>query len=228
MTHRTLTTALLAATFAVGTAAIASAENKPDPAADPTGTNPIAAVLTSDGDDFDRDSRDFDIVTQAALAVLDAKPESPVKVLTQGEVPLTVFAPDDMAFRILAKDLTGKWIRDEEQLFTALVETVGVDTIEQVLLYHVVPGATVTYRAALGSNGAELNTALEGTTVSVKVRKHWASWGKHHWVRWSWVQLLDNDPDDANPAVRKRVSDLNAGNVQIAHGISRVLRPADL
>ena len=30
MTHRTLTTALLAATFAVGTAAIASAENKPD------------------------------------------------------------------------------------------------------------------------------------------------------------------------------------------------------
>ena len=44
-----------------------------------------------------------------------------------------------------------------------LASTLGIDTIENVLLYHVVPGATVTYRQALKSNGAVLNTALPGS-----------------------------------------------------------------
>ena len=40
------------------------------------------------------------------------------------------------------------------------------------------------------------------------------------------VQLVDADPDDANPYVVR--ADLNKGNRQIAHGIDRVLRPVDL
>ena len=39
-----------------------------------------------------------------------------------------------------------------------------------MLLYHVVPGATITYRQALKSNGAMLHTALTGATITVKVR----------------------------------------------------------
>ncbi|MEZ5350721.1 MAG: hypothetical protein R2714_16205 [Microthrixaceae bacterium] len=39
-------------------------------------------MLLSDGDEFDRDAYDFDIATQAVLAVLEAKPDSPVGLLT--------------------------------------------------------------------------------------------------------------------------------------------------
>ena len=40
------------------------------------------------------------------------------------------------------------------------------------------------------------------------------------------IVLVDNDPDDRNPWVQK--FDINRGNLQIAHGITEVLRPADL
>ena len=39
------------------------------------------------------------------------------------------------------------------------------------------------------------------------------------------VTLVDADPSDANPWVVR--ANLNRGNKQIAHGISRVLRPVD-
>jgi len=83
-----------------------------------------------------------------------------------------------------------------------------------VLLYHVVPGATISYRQALRSNGATLNTALSGATVTVKVSCRFI------------VSLRDNDRNDRNPVVV--APNLNRGNVQIAHGINRVLRPVDL
>ncbi|HSU34244.1 MAG TPA: hypothetical protein VLJ88_01160 [Propionibacteriaceae bacterium] len=54
-------------------------------------------------------------------------------------------------------------------MFRALASALGVETIESVLLYHVVPGATVTYRQALKSSGAVLSTALAGSTIKVKV-----------------------------------------------------------
>jgi hypothetical protein len=118
------------------------------------------------------------------------------------------------AFRKLARDLTGKTYKTEAQVFGALATTLGIDTIENVLLYHVVPGATVTYRQALKSNGAVLNTALAGSTIKVKVIWH------------IFVSLKDNDPDASNPYVVK--ANINKGNLQIAHGINRVLRPVDL
>ena len=83
-----------------------------------------------------------------------------------------------------------------------------------VLLYHVVPGATITYRQALKAKGARLTTALEGSTVRVKVR---------HRV---FVELVDADRNDRNPFVVQ--PNLNKGNRQIAHGIDRVLRPVNL
>lgn len=46
-------------------------------------------------------------------------------------------------------DLTGHWYRSESKVFDALVAAVGVDTVEAVLLYHVVPGATVTKKDAV-------------------------------------------------------------------------------
>jgi len=145
--------------------------------------------------------------------VLKAKPSSPVAVLADGNVALTAFLPTDRAFRRLAHSLTGRWYRSEEKVFTKLAAALGVETIENVLLYHVVPGATITYRQALKSNGAVLQTALSGATIKVK-------------VKCALVILKDSDPDARNPVVI--APNLNRGNKQIGHRINRVLRAVEL
>ncbi len=213
MQIRRIAAALVTACVALAlSAAPASAHSRSH---DP-GNRSLAAVLTADGNTFDRNWNDYDIVTEAVLAVLAAKPSSAVGVLADGKVALTAFLPTDRAFRNLVGDLTGKWYRSESKVFDALVAAVGVDTVEAVLLYHVVPGATVTKKDAVKADGAVLQTALAGATVTVD-------------VKWRWlplVVLVDNDPDDRNPWVKK--FDINRGNLQIAHGITEVLRPANL
>ena len=202
---------LLALTMVVGLVLPASAHSpKPHPA----GTASLAALLARDGAGFDRSWNDYDIVDNAVTAVLTAKPGSPVAVLADGSTALTAFLPNDRAFRRLAEDLTGKHYRKESAVFTDLASALGVDTIESVLLYHVVPGATVTYRQARRANGATLATALPDATLTVRVYRH------------RLVSLRDADPDAENAFVVQ--PDLNRGNRQIAHGISQVLRPVDL
>jgi uncharacterized surface protein with fasciclin (FAS1) repeats len=181
------------------------------------GEDSLAALLTSDGNQFDKNKFDFDIVTEAALAVIAAKPDSPVGLLADGSTRLTVFAPTDEAFRLLAKDLTGQTIKSEKKIFEALVDLAGVDTIETVLLYHVVPGKTLTSNKVLKANGAKLTTAA-GETIKVKVRtKPSVS-----------VTLKDKDTNAQDPKAVLKALDLNKGNKQVAHGIDRVLRPIDL
>ena len=182
------------------------------------GQRSLAAVLTSDGNQFDKNWYDYDIVTEAVLAVLAAKPSSAVAVLADGSVPLTAFLPNDRAFQVLVHDLTHKWVKSEKKVFTTLAGTVGIDTIESVLLYHVVPGATITAKQAVKSDGAKLATALPGATIKVDVRSRWLPL----------IVLKDADPNDANPWVNPWALDINKGNRQIAHGITLVLRPADL
>ncbi|CUR59936.1 Beta-Ig-H3/fasciclin [metagenome] len=182
------------------------------------GTTSLAEVLTSDGNRFDRNARDYDIVTEAVLAVLAAKPTSPVGLLADGTVPLTAFIPNDFSFRVLTKDLTGRWYRSEKRVFTKLAGAVGIDAVESVLLYHVIPGATIDSATALGADGVALDTALEGASITVRVRC----------PRVPIIRLVDNDPNDINPWVNPRALDINKGNLQIAHGIVFVLRPADL
>ncbi|MGY4645547.1 fasciclin domain-containing protein [Cellulomonas sp. URHB0016] len=213
MTNRRALSVLVVAALTAG-AGVALA---PAAAAAPTGTSSLAALLASDGDTFDRSWRDFDVLDQAVGAVLAAKPSSPVAVLADGSVPLTAFLPTDRAFQVLAKDLTHRWYPTEEQVFTALAGAVGIDALEQVLLYHVVPGVTIDSATALASDGAALTTAQGGTfTVDVLA------------PRWAVVQLRDQDRNDLNPFLVPGRLDLNAGNVQIAHTITFVLRPTDL
>ena len=171
-------------------------------------------MLDADGNKFDKSWNDFDIVHRAATTVLGAKPDSAVGVLADGSTALTAFVPDDRAFRRLVFQLTGERPRNEHATFDQ-VAALGVDTVEAVLLYHVVPGATITYAQARGADGTELTTASSDLEVGVAVR------GSRVWLR-------DLDEDDRNPRVLMRSRDINAGNKQIAHGISRVLRPTDL
>ena len=196
---------LVAGALAVGAAPTASAHSST------SGNRSLAAVLAKDGSGFDRSWNDFDIVDNAVQAVLKAKPDSAVKVLADGKTRVTAFLPTDRAFQLLVKDLTGTTYRSEKSVFTA-VAGLGIDTVEAVLLYHVVPGATITYKQALKANGADL-TMASGGTVRVK-------------VRYVFIKLVDADPDDANTYVIK--ADINKGNTQIAHAIDRVLRPVNL
>lgn len=205
-----LATSALALGAVSATAPAASAKVAP-------GEDSLAGLLTSDGNKFDKNKNDFDIVTEAALAIVGAKPESPVALLADGSQRLTVFAPTDEAFRQLAKDLTGKTIKSEKKLFASLVELAGVDTIETILLYHVIPGKTLTSGKVLKANGAKLTTA-QGGKIKVRVKtKPSVS-----------VTLKDRDKDAQDPMAVLDALDLNKGNKQIAHGIDRVLRPIDL
>ena len=182
-----------------------------------TGTRSLAEVLTSDGNQFDRNWYDYDIVTEAVLAVLGEKPDSKVGLLADGNVALTAFIPNDRAFQVLARDLTGRWPSTEAKTFSALVEAVGVDAIEQVLLYHVVPGDAITKATAVKANGAVLTTA-QGGTFSVRVYNRYLPI----------IELRDQDKNDVNPFLNPRALDINKGNKQVAHGIVFVLRPPDL
>jgi len=182
----------------------------------PPGTRSLAQVLTRDTSGFDRNGYDYDILTKAVLTVLQAKPGSPVKVLTDGSVALTAFIPNDRAFERLAQELThARKLPSEKQAF-GTVAGLGVNTVEAVLLYHVVPGATIDKRTALRSDGAALTTAL-GPAITVDVQRS----------RWySRIRLIDADRNDRDPRVVR--FNINKGNRQIAHGIDRVLRPIDL
>ncbi|MDM7829712.1 fasciclin domain-containing protein [Cellulomonas edaphi] len=219
MSIRRFVSALAAASLATGAvvAFAPGASATARTASAPTGTTSLAAVLASDGNTFDRNWYDFDILDQAVGAVLAAKPDSPVAVLADGTVPLTAFIPTDRAFQLLAHDLTHRWYSSEQRVLTALAGAVGVDAIEQVLLYHVVPGATIDSKTALASDNAVLTTA-QGGTIKVDVLSK----------RFGLVRLIDKDRNDVNPFLIPCKLDINKGNKQIAHAITFVLRPVDL
>jgi uncharacterized surface protein with fasciclin (FAS1) repeats len=200
----------LGATTAVAAPASA-APAAPAASSHKLGTKSLVAVLTADKSGFDRNRADFDVLTAAVKAVLAAKPKSAVGVLANGRVRATAFIPTDGAFAVLVRDLTGKSLRNEADVFKA-VASLGIPTVEKVLLYHVVPGKTIDSRAALKANGVNLHTAA-GLSVKVRV------------VRGT-IFLQDKDPDARNPRVI--AADINKGNRQIAHAIDRVLRPVNL
>jgi uncharacterized surface protein with fasciclin (FAS1) repeats len=204
----------LVATVAAAVGAMAIAPSSASAGHEPDRT--LADILLADsaGDDengFDRNWRDYDIVTEAVLLFPDL-----VDAASNPDADLTVFLPNDWAFRRLVKDLTGERLRSEADVFAA-VASLGTDTVKTVLTYHIVP-ARISYRDALHANNAEIPT-LQGETIKVKVRR-WFGW-------FPVVKLVDVDTNDRNP----RVNRPNLGGEALngyAHGINRVLRPVDL
>ena len=208
----TTTVGAAAVTAALAVSGLAAPAGAHAPAERKAGNTSLAKVLAADGHRFDHNWGDFDIVDKAVTTVLTEKPNSPVKILTQGKKPVTAFIPTDAAFRALVKSLTGKTPKTEKAAFATIAGAFDIDTIETVLLYHVVPGATITKKQAAKADGAKLTTAQGGkVTVLVKGKK---------------VKLKDKDYNAYN--ARIVAFDINKGNKQIAHGINRVLRPLDL
>lgn len=180
-------------------------------APEPSGTladRLLADSATDGADGFDHRWWDFDIVTQAVLLFPDL-----VEAASNPDAELTVFLPNDNAFRILVHDLTGVRPDTEAEVFAA-VASLGLDTVQTVLTYHIV-GAKISYDAALTSDGAAVPTLL-GPTVEVDVKNHGA-----------FVKLIDNDPSDGDPRIVWPDIGKEALNGW-AHGINRVLRPVDL
>ena len=176
----------------------------------------LAEILLSDSakDDengFDARSWDYDIVTQAVLLFPDL-----VEAASDPGAELTAFLPRDGAFRRLVYEISGQWVRAEADVFAA-VAGLGVDTVKNVLLYHLVQ-AKISYKDAKAANGAVLPTLLEDATITVKVKNFWF---------WKFVKLVDNDTNDRNPIVVRPNLGGEASN-GYAHGINRVLRPIDL
>lgn len=174
----------------------------------------LAEVLNVGNAELDHQHSDFDILAKAAETVLAAKPESPVALLADEDTKLTVFAPTDRAFMKLASALAGKKIDKEGAAFDT-VAGLGVDTVETVLLYHVIPGEKITAKDALKADGAVLQTALEGKNTKVKVSMK------------PTITLRDYAPEIKNPKVILDMTDINKkkGNMQIAHGIDGVMLP---
>ena len=191
----------------------------------------LAEVLGVGDDSLGLDATvnyDFDILREAAEAVLAAKPGSPVGLLASDTTALTAFIPNDRAFQVLEYSLTGSWERSETAVLNGIVAAAGtlgdpIDVIEQVLLYHVLPGAAVDSSTVLSLKGAPVAdrtfTMANGGDITVKVYSSSP--------RWPFVVISDQDPDAFNPTLVKSKLDIRAGE-QIAHGISLVLRPLDL
>jgi uncharacterized surface protein with fasciclin (FAS1) repeats len=208
--RRTLALALAAAAFVtvVGTPAATRAAEPPS----------AVDILLSDGDTFDRNWYDFDILAVATGAVLQAKPGSPLAELADGSVPKTVFAPNDRAFQVLVASLTGRWYWTEEKVTNALLDFLGsdaIDTLEAVIRYHVLD-AKVTWSDARALAPVSVATNL-GPTIDVRYNR---------WLKT--IVLKDKDPNALNPWVINSKRDINAANPQVIHGIALVLRPMDL
>jgi hypothetical protein len=195
-----------AATIPMGVAATAAAAP-----ATKGGSTTIAQVLLSDSskDDangFDRRWFDYDIATQAVLLYPDL-----VAAASDPNAALTVFLPNDLAFRNLVHDLTGTWPRTEQETFD-VVASLGLDTVKSILTYHIV-GDKLGPLTLLRANG-EQETTLNGATLTVKVRGFF-------------IRLQDNDPDASDPYVVQPSIGGRLANGYV-HGISAVLRPVDL
>jgi uncharacterized surface protein with fasciclin (FAS1) repeats len=95
-----------------------------------------------------------------------------------------------------------------------VVNSLGIEKIEQILLYHVVLGGPIDSEAALAANGVRLNT-LSGDSFSLSVTTA------------PNIFLRDNNKDLKNPKVLLKRVDINSGNRQVAHVINRVLIPIE-
>jgi uncharacterized surface protein with fasciclin (FAS1) repeats len=161
----------------------------------------LADILLADGDMFDSNQNDFDIVTEAVIATgLDGAAAS---------LTLTAFLPTDKAFRILVEDLYGISIKNEEALFNAIVEALTPDGVKEVLLYHLVSGVVTAADVVELPNGTPVNTLLD-ESFDINFR------GKGQ------IRLVDGAPFQRDPIIRQ--TDIFADN-GVAHVIDRVLLP---
>lgn len=160
----------------------------------------------------DNDGTNFNILSEL---VRFAQLDSTITTLRR----FTLFAPNDDAFRRLARNVGGLKSGTEKQVLDALVKVVtagvmvdgtrvaGVDLVKAILLYHVVS-------FPLGSS-VVLGHAARIPTMS---KKFIISPGTG--------ELVDNSVDIPNPKVIK--ADIKVENMVTVHVINQVLLPVNI
>ncbi|HEX6888060.1 MAG TPA: fasciclin domain-containing protein [Candidatus Nanopelagicales bacterium] len=154
---------------------------------------------------------DFDILTAAVAANTTKIPGTDATLLDAVQSPstaVTLFAPNDRAFQLLAFNLTGRWYATEAGVLKGIVEAVGTgDVLGSVLLYHVVGGKVVKADVPLKTDIPTLN----GQTFQVDVT--------------SFGTLRIEDANDGFRDASIIRTDIDAGN-SVIHSVSRVIMPS--
>ncbi len=172
------------------------------------GTIAETVVAVSGADGFDSNANDFDILLQALTAA------DLVGAVADPQADLTVFAPNDRAFKRLAWDLGYRGFDNSEAaiwdfLVSELTRLGGGDPIPvltSVLTYHVSPGS----QSLNDVRRAGSFDTLLGAPVAVRGS-----------------ELVDADPDSPNARIRTRQANIRTSN-GIIHSINRVLLPVDV
>ena len=172
----------------------------------------IAEIVASSGGDFDRNSRDFDILLNAVQAADPAV----LAALNNRDANLTAFAPNDRAFILLVREL-GVTTFSEDDAFNVIVETLTAlgggtqagftEVLTNILLYHVSPSALAVKDVVLSDS---VETLLTGQTF-----------------RPDGTTLMDNEPALTDPVILENSSNIQAANGRV-HTINRVLIFAEI
>lgn len=192
-------------------AAVAPVATTSDVVAQDTIADIVVAVSGgSRAGQFDRNPYDYDILLNALQAA------NLVGAVADPNASLTVFAPNDEAFLLLARDL-GFRGRDEQGCWEFLVAALTrlgngnpIPVLTDVLLYHVAPERVSAVDVVVKTLRRDtIPTLLTGATIRPR-----------------FLELIDNDPDLRNPWITLPIN-LRASNGLI-HGLTRVLLPVDL
>lgn len=206
-----ISSAIAAVALVVSPLSVAQAEDEAIEATSVVlSTMPLTEVLNLSRAGFDDDLGDYDIFTYLFMEVWGAKPVSAVGVISDGYVSLTAFIPTDRAFRKLTTAITGKVLKNESVIANTVM-SLGVDAVEQVLLYHVVLGAPIESPAVLQACGVVLTSANSQT---FKICTTGTA-----------ISLIDNDKTSNDAIVLLGKVDINSGHTQVAHGINQVMLP---
>jgi uncharacterized surface protein with fasciclin (FAS1) repeats len=161
--------------------------------------NVVEVALAASGGSvaFDRNPNDYDILVKAVIATgLDDDLAAAQRI--------TVFAPNDLAFKRLVRDLTGSWPASEEAAFNTIAGS-GAN-IPNILTYHVATKRLGVF-GVLFSRSIQM---LNGDDIGVRG-----------------ITLVDDNDAFANPRLVVRALNIRASN-GIIHTIDRVLLPATL